>query len=99
VEPRDLQTTCHHRSDGKDARRPHPAETRPARPRPSRDLRLRNRPPRAWLSSLSEETGAVPEALDRTTGNVASTDYRGWSLSGAPWLQPEAISGKSIGRE
>jgi hypothetical protein len=29
------------------------------------------------------------------TRPVASTDYRGWSLYGAPWLQPVAIHGKS----
>jgi hypothetical protein len=27
--------------------------------------------------------------------SVASTDYKGWSLCGAPWLQPVATGGKS----
>src|SRR6266508_2158764 len=27
--------------------------------------------------------------------DVANTDNRGWSLYGAPWLQPVALSGKS----
>jgi hypothetical protein len=30
---------------------------------------------------------------------VANTDNGGWSLYGAPWLQPVAISGKSRGRK
>ena len=30
---------------------------------------------------------------------VASTDYKGWSLYGAPWLQTVAITCKSVGLE
>ena len=32
------------------------------------------------------------------TSSVAISDYAGWSLYGAPWLQPVAISGKSTER-
>jgi hypothetical protein len=40
VERGDLRPARHQRSDGEDARRPHPPEARSARPRASRDLRL-----------------------------------------------------------
>jgi len=48
VQPRDLRPTVHQRRDGQDARRPHTAKARPARPGPGGDLRLRerNRPTR-----------------------------------------------------
>src|SRR5206468_7740967 len=41
---------------------------------------------------------AKPRARDDARlrrGTVANADNRGWSLYGAPWLQPVAISGKS----
>jgi hypothetical protein len=43
VEPGDLRTTRHQRSNSKDACRSHPPEARPIRPRPSRDLCIRDR--------------------------------------------------------
>jgi len=52
VQPRDLRTARDQRSNGKDARRAHPAEARPPRPRAGSDLRLRDRASRSrqWLS-------------------------------------------------
>src|SRR6266508_3855130 len=39
--------------------------------------------------------GATEDQPACATRFVASEDYKGWSLYGAPWLQPVAISGKS----
>ena len=48
--PEICERARHQRGNGEDARRPHPPEARPPRPRPGRDLRLRDRPnhPRLW---------------------------------------------------
>ena len=44
--------------------------------------------------SLSEE-GPTKISTAYPTSSVAISDYAGWSLYGAPWLQPVANSGKS----
>ena len=38
-----------------------------------------------------------PDGKEWLRSYAANADNRGWSLYGAPWLQPVAISGKSTG--
>src|ERR671936_26297 len=47
---------------------------------------------RLLMTTSQTEKGSSPKISDE---DVASTDYKGWSPYGAPWLQPVAISGKS----
>ena len=60
--PEICQQLVDQRGDREDARRPRPPEARSTRPRPGRDLRLRNRPRHAGFASLSEEPGIVLQA-------------------------------------
>src|SRR5205085_7675630 len=45
-----------------------------------------------------QEKGPTKISTAYPTSSVAISDYEGWSLYGAPWLQPVAISGKSTER-
>jgi len=57
-----------------------------------------------WIFDLSETSNFDPSLSEEgptkistayPTSSVAISDYAGWSLYGAPWLQPVANSGKS----
>ena len=41
----------------------------------------------------------IPLSLGSFSHDVARADNRAWSLNGAPWWQPVAISGKCVSRE
>src|SRR5438034_4764326 len=62
-----------------------------------------------WVAATSAVMKRLsPHAIDGATSrtlllvedpDAAKPDNRGWSLYGAPWLQPVAISGKSTGSQ
>jgi hypothetical protein len=82
-------------ADGRRRARPDPRLEQPSSASPTS---------RSGSPSDSQPPGSPRILTTRVTephscSHVATAGNRGWSLYGAPWLQPVAISGKRVGAE
>ena len=81
--PEICERARHQRGDREDARRPHPAEARPPRPRAGRHLRLRDRPcaRRQRVAQCTDRaiSSSGSKRLDQRVGRLAWQSRSGYS--------------------